>query len=56
MIVKHSCGHTVDIPARDAPFVERTLCYECEQLARRLTEEQQQRFNRALEPLVKEEK
>lgn len=40
MKVKHRCGHVVNVPARNAGFVRRRLCYECEQLYERLSKEQ----------------
>ncbi len=48
MKVKHACGCIVDVIVRYAPFVERTFCYECEQLARKLQNEQHERFEDAL--------
>jgi len=54
MITKHRCGHAVDVPPPSAPFVRQTFCYECEQLAKKLVEEQLQRFGDATKPIVKE--
>ena len=44
MIIKHSCGHEVNVRTWDVPFVRRSFsnlpCYECDQLAKRLQEAQ----------------
>lgn len=49
MIVKHSCGHEVDVDPYAAPFIRRTFCDECQELALKLQEEQCQRFNKLIE-------
>lgn len=48
MKVEHSCGHEVDASPYSAPFVRRTFCWACEQLAKRLQEEQNRKFAEAL--------
>jgi len=47
MLVKHRCGHEVNVPARNAPFIRRRLCEECRELAKRLQEEQDRLFEEA---------
>lgn len=47
MLVKHRCGHEVNIPPRNASLVRRMLCWECEQIAKRLQEEQRRKFSEA---------
>lgn len=40
MLVKHRCGHEVNIPPRNAWFVKKTLCYDCRQIYSKLFEKQ----------------
>lgn len=47
MLVKQSCGHEVNVLPHNAPYVRRSLCWECEELAKRLQEEQNRRFAEA---------
>ena len=49
MKVKHSCGHEVDVPPCNAWHIRKTFCFECQELARLLQEEQSQVFNEAIE-------
>ncbi len=44
MKVEHSCGHIVDVPGRVVPFIRRSFCNECEELAKKLQEEQHRLF------------
>ena len=46
MIVKHSCGHEVDVPAQFAPYIKRTFCDECQELAIKLQKEQCKKFDK----------
>ncbi len=48
MIVQHTCGHEVNIEPRFAPFIRKTFCDECKELALKLQREQSQRFAEAL--------
>ncbi len=48
MWVKYSCGHEVNVPSRNAPFVRRKLCWECQELAERLQEKQRRMFEEAI--------
>ena len=48
MKVKHSCGHEVEVQAQFAPYIRRTFCDECQELAKKLQEEQCQRFNKLI--------
>lgn len=53
MLVKHRCGHEVNVPPRNAPFVRRMLCWECERLVKRLQEEQHRKIAEARECVMK---
>lgn len=47
MIVRHIYGHEVDVLICNTPYIRRTLCYDCEQLAIKLKEKQQKLFKEA---------
>ena len=47
MFVKHSCGCQVDVSPTFAPYVRKSLCDECRELAKKLQQEQHQRFEEA---------
>jgi len=40
MLVKHHCGHEVNVLLHNALFVRRSLCWKCEEVAKRLWDEQ----------------
>ncbi len=48
MIVKHNCGHEVDVPPCNAWLVKKTFCYACEQIRNKLFKEERERFQVAL--------
>ena len=47
MIVKHSCGHTVDVPPYFEHYVRREVCKACQRLAKELQEKQDRLFKEA---------
>jgi len=49
MLVKHVCGHEVDVTPRFAPYVRRSLCDKCRELAKKLQQEQHRKFEDAKE-------
>jgi len=51
MLVKQRCGHEVNVPARNAWFVRKTMCYGCEQIYKRAMAEQRKKFSQSVEKL-----
>ena len=53
MLVKQRCGHEVNVPASNAWFARKTMCYDCEQIYKRAMAEQRKKFSQSVEkPMV----
>lgn len=47
MEARYLCGHSIDVPSRNAPFIRKELCDACRKFIKQLRKEQRKRLEEA---------